>query len=56
VLGIAAIVVGIITIAKKQRRGLGIAGLILAVIGAGGFWVILLFSVSIGTATGLGGS
>ncbi|MFF3029225.1 hypothetical protein [Microbacterium sp. NPDC057944] len=56
VLGIAAIVVGIIAIAKKQRRGLGIAGLILAVIGAGGFWVILLFSVSIGTATGLGGS
>ncbi|PRB12686.1 hypothetical protein CQ047_00005 [Microbacterium sp. MYb72] len=56
VLGIAAIVVGIIAIAKKQRRGLGIAGLILAVIGAGAFWVILLFSVSIGTATGLGGS
>ncbi|WP_341941680.1 hypothetical protein [Microbacterium sp. LWH10-1.2] len=56
VLGIAAIVVGIIAIAKKKRRGLGIAGLILAVIGAGGFWVILLFSVSIGTATGLGGS
>lgn len=52
-LGIAAIVVGIIAIRKKQRRGLGIAGLILAVLGAGIFWIALLVTVSIGTATGI---
>lgn len=51
VLGIAAIVVGIIAIRKKQRRALGITGLILAVLGAGIFWVVLLVTFSVGAAT-----
>lgn len=53
VIGIAAIVVGIIAIRKKQRRALGIVGLILAVLGAGFFWIVLVVTVSAGTATGI---
>lgn len=52
-LGIAAIVVGIIAIRKKQRRGLGIAGLALGVLGAGIFWIVLVATLSAGTATGI---
>lgn len=51
-LGIAAIVVGILSIVKKQRRGLGITGLVLAVLGSGIFWLVMLITLSLGTATG----
>jgi hypothetical protein len=51
-LGIAAIVIGIIAIRKKQRRALGIVGLVLAVLGAGIFWIVLVITLSAGTATG----
>lgn len=53
ILGIAAIVVGILAIRKRQRRGLGITALIVAVLGPVIFWVVLLFAVSAGTATGM---
>jgi hypothetical protein len=53
VLGIAAIVTGIAAIVKKQRRGLGITALILAVLGAAGYWIVLVIAISVGTATGL---
>lgn len=52
-LGIAAIVVGIIAIRKKQRRALGIVGLVLAVLGAGIFWIVLVATLTGGMATGL---
>lgn len=52
VLGIAAIVIGILAIRKKQARGAGIAALIVAVLGPIIFWVVLLVSVSTGTAAG----
>lgn len=52
ILGIAAIVIGIIAIRKKQARGAGIAGLVVAVLGPIIFWVVLLVTLSTGTATG----
>ncbi|MFK4851620.1 hypothetical protein ACI3KT_08300 [Microbacterium sp. ZW T6_19] len=51
-LGIAAIVVGIIAIRKKQRRALGIVGMVLAVLGAAIFWIVLVATLSAGMATG----
>lgn len=52
ILGIAAIVIGIIAIRKKQARGAGITALILAVLGPFIFWAVLLVTLSTGTATG----
>ena len=52
ILGIAAIVIGIIAIRKKQARGAGIAALVVAVLGPIIFWVVLLVTLSTGTATG----
>lgn len=52
VAGIAAIVTGILAIRSKQRRGLGVTGLVIAIVGPIVFWVVMLFTVSIGTATG----
>ena len=52
ILGIAAIVVGIIAIRRNQGRGAGIAALVVAVLGPIIFWVVLLFAVSTGTAAG----
>ncbi|MDR6142216.1 hypothetical protein QE375_001770 [Microbacterium foliorum] len=52
ILGIAAIVIGIIAIRKKQARGAGITALVVAVLGPIIFWVVLLVTLSTGTATG----
>ena len=52
VLGIAAIVIGILAIRKKQARGAGIAALVVSVLGPIIFWVVLLVAISTGTATG----
>lgn len=52
ILGIAAIVIGIIAIRKKQARGAGITALVIAVLGPIIFWVVLLVTLSTGTATG----
>ncbi|KQR37613.1 hypothetical protein ASF80_14155 [Microbacterium sp. Leaf159] len=52
VLGIAAIVIGILAIRKKQARGAGIGALVVAVLGPIIFWVVLFVAVSTGTATG----
>ncbi|MBT2476546.1 hypothetical protein J7E68_18665 [Microbacterium sp. ISL-103] len=51
-LGIAAIVIGILAIRKKQARGAGIAALVVAVLGPVFFWVVLLVALSTGTAAG----
>lgn len=53
VLGLAGIIVGITAIVKKQRRALGIVALILSVLGAGIYWIVLVVSLSMGTASGL---
>lgn len=52
VLGIAAIVLGIIAIRKRQGRGAGIAGLIVAVLGAIIFFVAVFTAFAIGGAAG----
>ncbi|MCS3443627.1 hypothetical protein [Microbacterium phyllosphaerae] len=52
ILGIAAIVIGILAIRKKQARGAGIAALVVAVLGPIFFWVVLLVTISAGTAAG----
>ena len=51
-LGIAAIVVGIIAIRRRQGRGQGIAALIVAVIAPMIFFVVLVMALSTGTAAG----
>lgn len=51
-LGIAAIVVGIIAIRRRQGRGQGIAALIVAVIAPMIFLVVLVTALSTGTAAG----
>lgn len=52
VLGVAAIVLGIIAIRRRQGRGAGIAALVLAALGPLIFWIVLVFAISVGTATG----
>ena len=52
ILGIAAIVIGILAIRKKQARGAGIGALVVAVLGPIIFWVVLFVAVSTGTAAG----
>ncbi|WP_101844701.1 hypothetical protein [Zhihengliuella sp. ISTPL4] len=51
-LGIAAIVLGIIAIRKKQGRGAGIAALIVAVLGAVVFFVAVFTAFAVGGAAG----
>ncbi|WP_415138369.1 hypothetical protein [Microbacterium sp.] len=51
--GIAAIVIGIIAIRKKQQRGAGIAGLIIAVLGAIIYGIVLFIALAAGAASGL---
>ena len=55
VLGIAAIVLGIIAIVKKRGRGAGIAALIVAVFAAVIFSVVLVIALGAGSATGFAG-
>lgn len=52
ILGIAAIVIGIIAIRKKQGRGAGIGALIVAVLAPMIFFVVLLIAFSTGSAAG----
>ena len=51
-LGIAAIVVGIIAIRRRQGRGQGIAALVVAIIAPLIFFVVLVIALSTGTAAG----
>lgn len=55
IFGIAAIVIGIIAIRKKQGRGAGIAALVVAVLGSVIFFVVLVIALGAGSATGLAG-
>ncbi|MBT2486805.1 MULTISPECIES: hypothetical protein [unclassified Microbacterium] len=52
VLGIAAIVIGIIAIRKKQGRGAGIAALVVAVLAPMIFFLVLVIAFSAGSAAG----
>lgn len=55
ILGIAAIVVGIIAIRKKQGRGAGIAALVVAVLAVMIFFVVLVIALGAGSAAGFAG-
>lgn len=52
VLGIAAIVIGIIAIAKRRGRGAGIAAIIVAAFGVIFFFTVLIIALTIGGAAG----
>lgn len=52
VLGIAAIVLGIIAIAKRRGRGTGIAAIVVAVLGAVIFFTVLVAALAAGGAAG----
>lgn len=52
ILGIAAIVIGILAIVRKQGRGQGIAALIVSVVGPILFFVILVIALAAGGAAG----
>lgn len=51
-LGIAAIVIGIIAIRRRQGRGQGIAGIVIAAVAPAVFFVVLGIAISMGAATG----
>ncbi len=55
ILGIAAIVIGIIAIRRKQGRGAGIAALVVAVVAPMIFFVVLSVAFSTGGAAGFVG-
>lgn len=55
ILGIAAIVIGILAIVRKQGRGQGIAALIVSVLGPILFFVILVIALAAGGAAGTAG-
>lgn len=55
VLGVAAIVLGIMAIVRRQGRGQGIAGLIIAVIGPMLFAVVVVIMLATGSAAGTAG-
>ncbi|MFJ4225574.1 hypothetical protein [Microbacterium sp. NPDC089695] len=52
ILGIAAIVLGIIAIRRRQGRGAGVGALVVAGLGPIVFWVALILAMSIGIAAG----
>lgn len=52
VLGIAAIVIAIMAIVRRRGRGQGIAGLIIAAVGPGVFFVVLVIATAVGSAAG----
>jgi len=54
-LGIAAIVLGIMAIARRRGRGQGIAGLVIAVIGPFAFFLLLGIGMGIGAGAGAAG-
>ena len=51
-LGIAAFVLGILAIVKRRGRGMGIAGIVVAVIGPVIFFTAVFIALSIGAAVG----
>lgn len=53
VIGIAAIVLGIVAIAKKRGRSTGVAAIIVAVLAAAIFFIILVAALVAGSAAGL---
>ncbi|EQM78276.1 hypothetical protein L687_17260 [Microbacterium maritypicum MF109] len=53
VVGIAAIVLGIVAIAKKRGRGAGIAAVVVAVLASVIFFIALVVALTAGAATGL---
>ncbi|WP_309102430.1 hypothetical protein [Microbacterium sp.] len=55
-LGVAAIILGIVAIRQRQGRGQGIAALVVAVIAPMIFFVVLGIALSAGAATGFAGS
>lgn len=55
VLGVVAIVLGILAIVRKQGRGQGIAGLIVAVIAPMIFFVVVALAITLGGASGAAG-
>lgn len=55
VLGVAAIVLGIIAIRRKQGRGAGIGAVVVAVLAPVVFFLVLLFAFSAGSVTGVTG-
>lgn len=56
VLGIAAIVLGIIAVAKRRGRGAGIAAIVVAVLGVVFFFTVLIIALAIGGAAGAVGA
>lgn len=52
ILGIAAIVLGIVAIAKRRGRGTGIAAIVVAVLGAVIFFTVLVAALAAGGAAG----
>lgn len=52
VLGVAAIVIGILGIARRRGRGKGIAALVVAIIAPVVFWIVLVVAIAVGTASG----
>lgn len=56
VFGIAALVLGIIAIRRRQGRGAGIAALVLAVLGVVIFSAVVLVTFAVGGAAGFAGS
>lgn len=55
ILGIAAIVLGILAIVRKQGRGQGIAALIVSVVGPIIFFAVVLVALTFGGAAGAAG-
>ncbi|MFF1540999.1 hypothetical protein ACFVWL_13035 [Microbacterium sp. NPDC058269] len=53
IVGIAAIVLGIVAIAKKRGRGAGIAALVVAVLASVIFFIALVVALTAGAAAGL---
>ncbi|WP_447653077.1 hypothetical protein [Microbacterium sufflavum] len=56
VFGVAALVLGIIAIRRRQGRGAGIAALVLAVLGVVIFSAVVLVTFAVGGAAGFAGS
>lgn len=52
VLGIFALVAGIIAIVKRRGRGLGIAAVVVAALGPVIYWIVLIFLLTIGASAG----
>ncbi len=56
ILGILALVLGIVAIARRRGRGMGIAAVVLAVVGPGGFFLAVSLLYGLGNGIGFAGS